>query len=145
VTTLDANPGALLIAKDAILDALNALPPTGWAEWDNHKQETVDKVTRPRTGAARLARVYTAQFQDNGQTPAHIRARHWKGLIVVKAFGATDADARAAVLLIATAMASLSAPAGWAIFARRPKDVPLPAEAAYRYGVQYEVEVRKVT
>jgi hypothetical protein len=148
VTTLDAIPTALGVAEDAILTALNALAPTGYAAWDAHPPETVAALTLPRTGASRPLRLYTAQHQDGGGAPLpYVHSRQWEGDVLVKVFAAPGGDsvARAGMALAHAAMLALSAPAGYAIHARALRPVSLPREIAARRALLYRVRVVKVS
>jgi hypothetical protein len=144
VTTLDANPTAIYVVKDAILAALNALAPRGSAAWDTHPPETARALTLPQTGAARAVRLYTAQFQDVGSAAAYLSNRGWEGVVLCKSFGRTEADARAGLPLIDAAMRALaSTTTGYTVRARLPFPVNLPREVTPGYGVLYTVTVRR--
>jgi hypothetical protein len=143
VTTLDANPLAIYVVKDAILAALNALTPRNAAAWDTHPPDTVRALTLPNTGASRATRLYTAQFQDGGSAAAVLANRGWEGTVLCKSFGRTEADARAGLALIDTAMRALTSPEGYRVSARKPFPVNLPREITPGYGILYTVTVRR--
>jgi hypothetical protein len=145
VTTLDANPVAIYVVKDAILAALNALTPTNSAAWDTHPPDTVRALTLPNTGASRAVRLYTAQFQDAGAAAAFLSNRGWEGVVLCKSFGRTETDARAGLALIDGAMRALtSTTANYRVSARKPFPVNLPREVTPGYGILYNVTARRI-
>jgi hypothetical protein len=146
VTVLDAIPTALGIAEDAILDALNALAPTGSAAWNTHPPETVAALTMPQTGASRLTRLYTAQHQDGGGQPSpFVGARFWTGLVLVKVFARTQASAQEGINQAHAAMLDMTSPAGYSLSARVERPIDLPREITPRRALLYRVTVRRLS
>lgn len=144
MTVLDAIPTALGVAEDRILAALNALSPLNSAAWGTHPPETVGALTMPRTGASRPLRLYTAQHQDGGgQAASYLHSRQWDGLVLIKVFAppGQDAAARAGLALVESAMAALTAPPGYAIWAKARSPIDQSREIVAARALLYRVRV----
>ena len=136
---------ALEVAEAGILAALNALAPIGMADWDVAPVGTVGQLLQLPAATSYRSRVYVAQHQDGGgMQDNRLASAGWSGLVVVRCLSARADYAALGMALIVTALATLTAPAGYALHAQydRPIAIPVVDTIATRAG-QYRVTIRR--
>lgn len=137
---------ALPLVEDAMLAALGALSPAGFAYWGAAPVDTVGRLRTPEAQPTHLARVYVAQHQDGGGREAPLLgSRGWEGLVTVKVFSASQSRARAGFGLAASAMGALASPAGYVLHADWLAPLDLPTiDRIYAVAGRWRVTLRRV-